>query len=265
MIMIHFQSKSAHGMSILFNHILTVFIVNYLSISYAQLQIFLGDFKMKKLITSMLVSSALLTGCASNTVSEDKYSGFLSDYSILKPAGDDKDTMGYIAPGIDWSQYNSVMVDKVLIITPDGEQKTDGKLLVAIADKFEVLIKENVSQILNVAEQPGPGTIRLQAAITSVFTSYDDLKGYQYIPIAAAVTGAARASGAEKKSVRVMTEIKMVDSVNGQLLGQAVDLKAGDEKQDDDSAILLADVVPILEQWANRISDRIAELKQGVK
>lgn len=220
---------------------------------------------MKKLIVPFLISTALLSGCASNKVTDDKYSGFLNDYSILKPAPQDKDTLVYIAPNIDWNKYNSVMVDKVLIITPDEEQKTDGKLLVAIADKFEELIKENVSQKFTVTDQPGADTVRLQAAITSVFSSYDDMKGYQYIPIAAVVTGAARASGMEKKSVRVMAEFKIVDSVNSQLLGQAVDLEAGDKKQDQSSEILLEDVVPILEQWANRISDRLVSLKQKVK
>ena len=221
---------------------------------------------MKKLITGLLVSGALLTGCSSNTkITDDKYSGFLSDYSILKPAANDKDTLAYIAPNIDWSKYNSGMVDKVLVITPDGEQKTDGKLLIAIADKYEDLIKQKLSSKFNIVDQAGEGTIRIQAAITSVFTSYDDLKGYQYIPIAAAVTGAARAAGAEKQNVRVMSELKLVDSVNGQLLAQAVDLKAGKEKQTKDSGILLADVVPILEQWSQRIADRIVGLSQKVK
>lgn len=197
----------------------------------------LKNLEMKKLITGLLisgalVSSVLLSGCASNTkVTTEKYSGFLSDYSILKPAPDDKDTLAYLTPNIDWKKYNSVMIDKVLVITPDGEQKTDGKLLVAIADKFQDLIKQQVSKKFSVVDHAAEGTVRLQAAITSVFTSYDDLKGYQYIPIAAAVTGAARAAGAEKESVRVMTEIKLVDSVDGQLLGQAVDLKAGEKNR----------------------------------
>ena len=226
---------------------------------------------MKKLITGLLISGALvsgslLSGCASNTkVTTEKYSGFLSDYSILKPAANDKDTLAYIAPNIDWKKYHSVMVDKVLVITPDGEQKTDGKLLVAIADKFQDLIEQKVSQQFTVVDHADEGTVRLQAAITSVFASYDDLKGYQYIPIAAAVTGVARAAGAEKENVRVMTEIKLIDSVNGQLLGQAVDLKAGEKKQDKDSAILLADVIPVLEQWAQRITDRLVSLRAQVK
>ena len=220
---------------------------------------------MKKVLISLLVSSAILSGCAGNTISDDNFSGFLSDYSILKTTADDKDTLGYVAPDINWQQYNSGMVDKVLIITPDGNQPTDAKLLLAIAEKYEQLIKEKLSQKFKMVDQAGPGTIRIQAAITSVFTSYDDLKGYQYIPIAAAVTGAARASGAEKKSVRVMTEVKLIDSVDGQLLAQAVDLKAGGKVQDENSGVLLADVKPILEQWAQRLTDLIVSLKKALK
>ncbi|MCP3850661.1 MAG: DUF3313 domain-containing protein [Gammaproteobacteria bacterium] len=219
---------------------------------------------MKKMISAIIVSGILLTGCATNKVSEDKYSGFLNDYSILKTTPGDKDTLGYVTPNINWSKYSSIMVDKVLVITPDGEQKTDGQLLVAIADQFEELIKKDVSKEFNVVDNPSEGTIRLQAAITSVFDSYDDMKGYQYIPIAAAVVGAKRASGSEKKSVRVMTEFRLVDSVDGQLLGQVVDFKSGERKQDKDSAILLADVMPILEQWAQRITDRLIGLKKSL-
>ncbi len=220
---------------------------------------------MKKIIVSLIVSSVLLTGCASNKVSEDKYSGFLSDYSILKTAPDDKDTLGYVAPNIDWEKYNSGMVDRVVIITPDGDKEVDSKLLVAIAEKFEEMIKADLKKHFNIVDRAGPGTIRVQAAITGAFSSYDDLKGYQYIPIAAAVVGGMRASGAEKKSVRVMAEVKLLDAVDGQLLAQAVDLKAGGKKQSAESGILLADVKEILKQWSQRITDRIVSLKKAVQ
>ncbi|MCP3849871.1 MAG: DUF3313 domain-containing protein [Gammaproteobacteria bacterium] len=220
---------------------------------------------MKKILSLILLSSLLLTGCASNKVTEDKYSGFLNDYSILKTAPKDKETLAYVTPGIDWKKYNSVMIDKVLIITPDGKSKTDGKLLVAIADKFEEIIKQKVGKKFTVVDHAGEGTVRFQSAITSVFSSHDDMKGYQFIPVAAAVTGVTRASGLSKQNVRVMAEFRMVDSINGQLLGQAVDLKAGKEKEDKDSGILLADVVPILEQWAQRFTDRLDSLRTKVK
>ena len=221
---------------------------------------------MNRLITSVIISSALLTGCASNKVTEDKFSGFLDDYTLLtKETIQDKDTMGYVTPGIDWQKYNSIMVDEVQIIAPEGDVTDKNKLLTAIAEKYEELLKQEISKYSNVVDQASPSTIRLQTAITGVYTSYDDLRGYQYIPIAAAVTGGARATGAEKKSSRMMSELRIIDSVDGQLLGQAVDLKAGEKKQGKDSGVLLADVIPILEQWAHRAADRLRGLKAQVK
>jgi len=191
---------------------------------------------MNKIIIGLIVSGALLTGCASNTVTDDKYSGFLSDYSILKPIKEDPGRLGYHDKDIEWQQYNNVMVDKVLIITPGGGLPTNSKLLAAIADKYQEVLKQKLSTKFNIVDNAGTGTIRFQAAITSVFTSYDDLKGYQYIPLAAAFTGAKRASGSEEQRVRVMTEVKMLDSIDGQLLAQSVDLKSGENLKNEDSA-----------------------------
>lgn len=220
---------------------------------------------MNKTMTGLIVSGALLTGCASNVITDEKFSGFLSDYSILKPVKDDPGRLGYYDPDINWQQYNSIMVDKVIVITPDGKQQTDAKILVAIADKFQELLKQKLSTKFNVVDNAGAGTIRLRAAITSVFTSYDDMKGYQYVPIAAAFTGAKRASGSEQQRIRVMAELKLLDSVDGQLLAQSVDLKSGDNKQDKNSGILLADVVPILARWAQTTNDGLVALRTKVK
>jgi len=221
---------------------------------------------MKTYIASVVLFSALLVGCAANKVAEDKYSGFLDDYTLLSEGtSQDEDTMGYVTPGINWQKYDSIMIDKVRVIRPEGEVKNPSRILTAVVDKYEELLRQELNKDFNVVNEAGPGTIRLQTAITSVYTSHDDLKGYQFIPISAVVVAAGRATGLEKQSSRVMSELRIVDSVDGQLLGQAVDLKAGEKKQDKDSAILLADVVPILEQWASRVGDRLRGLKAHAK
>ncbi len=217
---------------------------------------------MKKIISGLIVSATLLTGCASvNKVTEEKHSGFLSDYSIMKPTQEDPDRLGYLDSDVNWQQYHSIMVDKVIVITPDGEQQTDAVILVAIADKYEEILKQQLSTEFNIVENAGAGTIRFQAAITSVFTSYDDMKGYQYIPIAAAFTGAKRASGSEQQRVRVMTEVKLLDSVDGQLLGQTIDLKSGESIQDKDAGVVIENVIPVLNEWAQSAVDVLMRLK----
>ena len=58
-----------------------------------------------------------------------------------------------------------------------------------------------------------------------------------------------------------MAEVKMLDSTDGELLLQAVDLKAGGKEENEKSGILLAEVEPILKQWAVRLTDRIESLR----
>lgn len=221
---------------------------------------------MNKLLVSAVISSALLTGCASNKVTEDKYSGFLDDYTLLKKGtNQDKDTMGYVTPGIDWLKYNSVMIDKPRIFTPEGEVLNKSKFQTAVADKYEAMLNRKISKHAKVVDQTGPGVIHLQTAITAVYTSHDDLRGYQYIPVAAAITGGARATGVEKKSARMMSELRIVDAEDGQLLGQAVDLKTGEKINYSDSELTLDDITPVLDQWSTRAVDRVRELRARVK
>lgn len=217
---------------------------------------------MNKFIISLLVSSALIAGCSTNEqITEDKYSGFLNDYSNLRPDPKDADTLAYTASGINWQKYTNIMVDKVIILTPDGKEKNDGTLLLAVSDKYRALISEKVATQFNLVDKAALDTIRIQPAITSISVSFDDRAFYQYLPIGVVVTGATRTSGLSKENVRVMTEIRVVDSVSGQVLAKAVDLKAGKEKQDKESEVVLSDIEPILEQWAQRVTDVINGLK----
>ena len=163
---------------------------------------------MKKIISALLIYSLLtIISCTTNeTITEDKYSGFLNDYSNLRPDPLDVDTLAYTNPEVNWKKYSNAIIDKVTIITPEGQEKNDGALLLAVTD-------------------------------------------------------AARTSGLSKENVRVITEIKVTDSVSGQVLAKAIDLKAGKEMQNKESEVVLSDVEPVLEQWAQRLFNVLSGLK----
>ena len=218
---------------------------------------------MKKIITGLLISCLLtIISCTTNEkITEDKYSGFLNDYSNLRPDPKDVDTLAYVTPGVNWQKYSNAMVDKVKIITPEGQEKKDGALLLAVTDKYRALISEQVAKKFNVVDKAALDTIRIQPAITGISVSFDDREFYQYLPIGVVVTGAARTSGLSKENVRVITEIKVIDSVSGQVLAKAIDLKAGKEKQNKESEVVLSDVEPVLEQWAQRLFNVLSGLK----
>ncbi|MBL4744137.1 MAG: DUF3313 domain-containing protein [Cycloclasticus sp.] len=217
---------------------------------------------MKKLNIGVAVLVVFLAGCAANKVTEDKYSGFLSNYSQLEQSDIYPETKLYVAPNVDFSNYKSVMIDKVKILDPDGLERPNNTLLVSIATAYENELKTSFRKKgYGIVGKPELGVIRIQAAITSVYGSYDDLKAYQYIPISAAITGAMRATGTTQKNARVMMEAKVTDAKSGQLLASVIDLQKGKALESSDSKVALDDVMPVLQQWALRFANALARLQ----
>ena len=49
----------------------------------------------------LLAAALLLAGCAASGMQDVQKTGFLSDYSQLKPGGDDRSALYYVKPGVD--------------------------------------------------------------------------------------------------------------------------------------------------------------------
>ena len=217
---------------------------------------------MKKTNSAVIVLFVFLLGaCTSNKISPENYSGYLDDYSILHPAKKDKDTLVFVAEDVSWGRYENLIIDEVVIITPDKQKHNKSELLKQIATSFKQKLTFHLSREFNIVEQPVGHTLRLQAAITSVYENYDDLRGYQYIPIAAAITGAMRVVGAEKQKARMMSEGRLLDASTNALLAQAIDLKTGKIIQKEGEAVILGDLDPVLDLWAKRLTEKIFEVQ----
>jgi hypothetical protein len=213
-------------------------------------------------ITTISILAALLFACTTNEITPEKYSGFLSDYSALKPSKNDKDMRVYLRPGVNWQQYDSLMIDKVAIVPSSDMTVTHKEIFTEVADEFQKLLISHLSTQLNVVAVEGTHTLRLEAAITGVYESFDDLRGYQFIPVAAVVTGISRGTGISKKKARMMSEGKLVDAATGTILAEVIDLKAGKVIQKEGQPVTLSDLEPVLEIWATRITQKLMELKE---
>jgi hypothetical protein len=211
---------------------------------------------VNKLNLGIAALVVLLSGCTANQVTEEKYSGFLDNYAQLE-ANDDYDaTKRYINPKIDFSSYKGVIIDKVKVIFPDGLERPDNQLISSIAKAYEEELKTSFrAKGYEVAQAAKPAVARIQAAITSVYVSHDDLKVYHILPIAAVVEGVGRGAGLINKSVRVMSEAKVTDSVTGELMASVIDLQEGKEQESSESKMTVDDVRPALKQWAKRFAD----------
>ena len=58
----------------------------------------------------------LVSGCAPTTRAPSiEESGFLGNYSILKPGAKDEAQRLYRKPGVDWASYKNILLDPVTI------------------------------------------------------------------------------------------------------------------------------------------------------
>lgn len=220
---------------------------------------------MRTFTIIFLAISLALTGCATNRVSEEKYSGFLKDYSNITTPEWDKDVLSWIDKKADFSKYNSLVIDDVLIITPDGRHNTKDKTLLDMAKQLKQMMISEAAKKFTVVAIARPQSLQVQAAITGVYKSYDDFHPVQYLPIAAVITGAMRTTGASLRNVRVMAEIRLVDAHTKRVLAKAIDLKTGKEMRSRNAVIKLADVEPVLSAWSKRLVSRLTASGMSAK
>lgn len=186
---------------------------------------------------------------------DQELSGFLGDYSNLKPDPDlEGDTLGYVNEeayaGLD--DYIAMVVDPVQIyMATDVDESlipTDG--IEVVKSYFRYALIDAVSDAFPLMEEPGPLTLRLRSALTGV-----DVGGE--------VTGVDDSLEPLKRAVEVgeiVVEMELVDSVTGKRIAAMVDKAlVGEEarigakrfsrsEQFDEAQMLLDD-------WAERVRE----------
>ena len=126
---------------------------------------------------------ALLVGCAA---AKPQTTGFLGDYSQLKPGRGDQARLIYIDRDANFGRYESVIVDRVVAWGGADE-------LQPLADHFDAALRRQLQLDFALAREPRPGTMRLRAAV--------------------ALTGDSRLS----------VEVEILDATSGERLIAAVD------------------------------------------
>jgi hypothetical protein len=230
--------------------------------------------KLLAIVVLVLVSSMLVSGCASKTVKEEQFSGYLGKqyYTSMKeiklPSG--VVSWNWTAPDFYSPETNKKYFDqpKMLIDLvvwhpapkPGPQVKSD--VLAEIALYFnENLIKE-IEETTDaiIVDKPGPGVLRLSPALTGVEVPIENMKVYEAVPVAAVFAVGSVAAGTRDQIVEVYFEAKGTDSLSGEmqiaLVRKGIGTKTTLEGKRDTLEIKHAR--PILDQF---ISDFVANLK----
>ncbi|MBZ0169103.1 hypothetical protein MELA_00942 [Candidatus Methylomirabilis lanthanidiphila] len=164
-----------------------------------------------------LIVVAILAGCSG--APKVTRSGFLPDYSQLKPDPAADEAMTWLAPNETLRQYKQFIIDPVVVHFAPNAKGTaiDPVALKELSDYFhaEVVKALTESGRYKAITVPGPGVARIRVAITDISKT---------IPIAN-IHPATKLSGVGLGGAAM--EAEMVDSISGERLGAVVDSQSG--------------------------------------
>ncbi len=130
----------------------------------------------------------------------------------------------WVGPKLSFANYQKVLVAPVIFHPePPEDAQINQENLEAARAYFTLKMKERVGHVLLLADEPGPGVLQIQPAITGVDIKTQGMKGYEVVPVAAIMGGLKAATGNRKRDVRIFVEAKVTDSVTGEIIGAAVE------------------------------------------
>lgn len=217
---------------------------------------------MKQTVLLMYIFVCLLLfGCSPVQMSSVEQSGFLHDYSKLRKGVADEALLVYIHPNADFRPYDKILFDRVTVwFSEDAEYKgIDPDTLKALTDHFQQALLDAVKDGYQVVDKPGPGVLRVRAAITDLKPSKPVANTLSTIlPVGWAVAGTTKvASGDNLGTGEAAAEFELLDSVTDLQLAAAVDRRQGGKSAFSGK---WEDAKDALEHWARKFRSRLDEL-----
>lgn len=210
-----------------------------------------------------ILAVALLAGCAtSQQAPPAQYSGFLDDYSILRPGVEGEVGLIYQYPLSNWASFKQVIVEPVMVILPPGigEKELPQADRQRLATNFWVLLRQELGKDYRIVDKPGPNTLRVQAALTNIEKSsaVGDIVT-SIVPVGLAISKSKEFMTGKPAFVgEVSLEGKITDAQTGTLLAAAVDRRVGG-KSIKGSTDSWDDTNKSLELWSKRIRFRLCQ------
>jgi len=209
-----------------------------------------------------------LAGCGSTKQARSiSASGFLGDYSQLKPAAGSADDplLIYANTGADCRQYKALQIDPVTLwAKADGSSfaKLEPADRAMLTGEFEKALREAAAKAgFPVVEAAGPGVLRVRAALTEAEKSNVMMKEAS---IVAPYASGAATVWAESKGQALFTgdaafEVEVLDSLSGDRLYAAADKRVG--KMDPRNYHAWDDVKDSIKVWSERAVKRLVNCR----
>jgi hypothetical protein len=227
-------------------------------------------------LLSVLLAGLLLAGCSETAAPEPSIiqratgekpappapSGFLgNDYSLMTPPAEGSDQQAmlrYVNPNANWSSYTKIMIAPVTYWADDDSKVSAADQQALCNYMYTVLVKD-LGKNFAIVDQPGPGVIKVSAALTDATSAVPVLRSVSVVvPQARALSVIKMAATGTYAFVgSAQGALKLNDSVSGVLLAAAVDKRAGGASVKNITVFEWGDADHAMDYWGNLIDQRL--------
>lgn len=185
---------------------------------------------MRILILLLLTLTSL--GCARTyQAAHVETSDFLPDYSLLQHGDEGDALLSYWKQGTQWQDYHKIILEPVVIRRLKDSELSELTHLqnYQMREFVERLLRQALKPSFKLVTKPGPGTLRLEIAITDAETSTMILDQFSTVYPSARTLSLVKKwlTGTESYVGKASIERKITDSVTGELLMASADCRAG--------------------------------------
>jgi len=183
---------------------------------------------------------------------------------MLAPGAKGQANMRYVNSSAQWSQYKKIIIDPVTFWAGDTTKVSTADQQ-ALSNYFYQSLQKQLATKFQVVDQPGPGVMRLQAALIDAETATPVLRTISMlIPQARALATLKYIAtdtypfvgGAE-------AEAKITDSVSGMLLAAADDQRVGGGSIATAATWQWGDAERAADHWAEQTANRLSSWTSG--
>ncbi len=209
-------------------------------------------------------AALLLSGSIAVHATDAARSGFLDDYSKLKPNPKHPGSSDWIDQSAPLKKYNAMIIDPVTVRLGNGLIKDgarpDPKLLDEVLVYLRNALEREFSKHVKIVKQPGEHVMHYRAAITGIKTKGGvGSSAVNILPIAFVVR---TVSGRNDVRAHLFMEAEYSDSLTGAPVAATMQSAAGGSLSggsSGDARIRLDHLKGVLDQWAAKAAEVLSD------
>ncbi len=231
----------------------------------------------RQLIATRVVSLAmLLLACAAAWAQQNEppehddeqpapppHSNFFAPAPDLQPDPGGGRAWIYTKQGTDWRPFNRFLVEGVEVWHEPGEgyPGMDTRDLRALSEYLATALVQNLEGALSRADEPGPGVLRVRAAVTRIDATQVPHTLGTFLGLSP--RDARDVQGRPLPLLRALFEAELRDGATGERVMAAIDQEVGSQPNRHQPELRWQQLKSAIDTWANKMRRRIDASRYG--